>query len=179
MSQVPDSAFILIGLFLVVYNITIITTAFSSGVLSKELQVFHMVLYLIMSVGIGIWFTVNAMSQVYTIWSYIILGYSSLLLLSNMFYLFYLLPIPSRHRNWSTTMRLITEHANFLEGRYVSTDLSWFKSPLIIVGFGLFVLTDIYTQISTPILIACILALSTAVLGKSLKKSVFTPKTVL
>lgn len=164
--------------FLLIYTILAITTAVTSGNLSKGFQVVHMVMYLIMSIGIGVWLTIQGLNEVNTSWGLVLLGYSSLTLISNIHYVLYLIPAPSRSRSFSEKMKDVREHALFLESKFISIDLPGSRLLLIVAMCVGLIVFDVYTQISTPVLIAFVLSAGTVLFRPPVEKLAFTPKSV-
>lgn len=173
----PLDVFVLF--FLSVYIVMAITTSVTSDKLSKILQVFHMLMYFGVSIGIGVWLAKAGFNQIDSNWGILFLGYSSLTLLSSIYYVLYFIPVTGKHQSFSDRQRNIQEHAKFLEGKYIDINLSHVKLLFTCLVLAVLYVFDTYTNVSQPFLVAFVLTFGVLLLQPSPEKLLFTPKSVL
>jgi hypothetical protein len=169
------NAFIL--LFVSGYLSMAFVAAFTSFRLGLVGQVLYMIMLMVMSVGIGVWMVSQSFGGATNTWGLVFIGYSSLVLLANVYYVLYFIPYTAKHQSFSSRIENIRLHASELEEKYIDVDLPLVKFLVLIMMVGCLFLLHRYTAIGLPVLAATVLSVG-FILTKPSHKNIFIPKTV-
>lgn len=167
-------------IFITSYVVVSLVLIFYNQVISKGGQTLLMVLFIMMSVIIGLYlaarssFTLNV-SYV----ELVVIGFCYLPLVANIFYLVYFYPFPlSKRETFKERFADIKEHSEDLERKYIATDATHRQIILITALFSLMIVADVLTTVSEASLVAIVLVAET-IINRVLPTTSFTPATIV
>lgn len=164
---------LLIPCFLALTTILI----FSPQRVGKAGQTFLMATFIAVSIYIGYIIARETLTFSGSSWELVVIGYSYLALLANIFYLLYFIPIPAKNQSFGERMRNIRAHARDLEAKYIAVNSTATQIWLTLLLFAGLLVADYYAWISQPLLISTTLAFMALVHTPS-EQSAFHPTTV-
>lgn len=129
---------LLIIIFLAWYLVLMTWFVFSRSRPSKLEQTILMVMYLVLSVGIGLWLVLSSQPVTTGPFQHLLLGIASFTLIANLYYLLYFIPYHTKHQSMQERMQNIKYHARQLELNYIDSDTSPKKLLLMIILIGSF-----------------------------------------
>jgi hypothetical protein len=143
----------------------------------KVIQTILMTLFICISIYIGYELAKGTISFDGSSWELIIIGYSYLALLANVFYVLYFIPIPGKRQSFKDRMRNIREHAKDLEEKYVAVNSTSRQILLTIVIFLILLALNSLNYISGELLVSIVLSFILLVHTPS-EKSKFAPSSI-
>lgn len=169
----------LLLIFITSYIVLSLVLIFYNQVISKNGQTLLMVLFIMMSVFIGL--SLAARSSFTLDVSYVelvVIGFCYLPLVANIFYLLYFYPLPlSKRETFKERFADIKEHSEDLERKYLATDATHRQIMLITALFIFMILADTLTTASEASLVAIVLVAET-IINRVLPTTPFTPATL-
>jgi len=143
----------------------------------KMAQTILMTLFISISIYIGYELAKDTIAFDGSNWELVVIGYSYLALLSNIFYILYFIPIPGKRQSFKERMRNISEHAKDLEEKYVAVNSTSKQIFLTLVLFFIMLLFDYLNYVSDALLISIILSFMMLVHIPP-EKSKFSPSSI-
>lgn len=140
-------------------------------------QSFLMTLFIAISVYIGYIIARETLMFSGSPWELFIVGYGYLVLLANIYYLLYFIPIPGKRQSFAERVRNIKQHAQDFEEKYVAVNSTVTEIGVTLLLFTGLLFLDYWSLISQPLLISTVLAFMTLVHTPA-DRSAFMPTTV-
>lgn len=143
----------------------------------KVIQTISMTLFICISIYIGYELAKGTVSFDGSNLELVVIGYSYLALVSNVFYVLYFIPIPGKRQSFKDRIRNIREHARDLEEKYVAVNSTSRQILLTIVIFLILLVLDSLNYISGELLVSIVLSFILLVHTPP-EKSKFAPSSV-
>lgn len=108
----------------------------------------------------------NASNQIILLFT----GYNFVYLLSNLVFILYLIPIPSKSETFASRWKKVKEHASDIELRYVDIDAGFNKTAFLVSIALILYLNSIYVFISHELMVVLILMFRGLFSGHMIRK---------